>query len=115
MQQGSARPLAVTYITVQGLPHRDQGLLLAALSEAQARLARGARGRERNAELTRKVFCGAKMVRLLARHLLEQGLVGPRESDRVLVEEDKSLQIDLPDADLRGDAHESRAVRRPSP
>ena len=48
------------------------------------------------------------MLRLFTRHALEQRLVGPGQPDRILFEEDHSLQIDLANTDLRRHAHERR-------
>ena len=76
--------------------------------EAEAGFARRARRRERNSEFAREVLCCAKAAQLLASHPFEQGLIGPGQPDRVLVEEDEPLQVDLLDTDVRGNAHEIR-------
>ena len=72
MQHGSARPLAVKYITDHGRRHSDQGEPSSARVEAHAGLGGGAGGAERHAERARQRRGLVDIDRLIARHLLEQ-------------------------------------------
>jgi hypothetical protein len=47
---------------------------------------------------------------LLARHPLVERLVGARLADRVVLEEDEALEVDLLDADLGRHPHEGRQL-----
>ena len=105
MQQGSARPLAVKYITAHGRRHSDQGFL----SALRVRLSPGSVAPEALKLMPRAGglrFGRRKMLRLLPAQALEQRLIGPRHADRSILAEHETLQVDLLHADVVRDAHE---------
>ena len=65
---------------------------------------------KRHAERARQRCRLVEIDRLLRRHPLEQGLVGPRIADGVVLEIDQALEVDLLHADVGGDAHECRQL-----
>ena len=107
MQHGSARPLAVKYITVQGRRHSDHGEPLSRrfrLMPGSEAAPEALKVRRATWQRGRRARCG----RFLAGQLLVQRLVRPRLADGVVVEEHQPLQIDFLDAGVGRDAHEIR-------
>src|SRR5262249_25080890 len=74
--------------------HRPGRAVVVAL-ETHAGLGHGAGGAERHAERARQRGRLVEVARFFLRHALVQRLVGACVADRVLVEEDEALQIDL--------------------
>src|SRR5262249_58189202 len=93
-----------------GSPAQRPGRAVVIPLEAHARLRRSAGGGEGDAVSARKLGRGLEMSRILARHLLVEGLVGAGEADGVVVEKHQALQIDFSPAGLLCEADEGRQL-----
>ena len=106
MQHGSARPLAVKYITVQGRRHSDQGFA----SALRARLSPGSVAPEALKLMPSAAACALRRLEVVRRPPASGARTGPGPGVAmpigVVLEEHQPLQVDLLHADLVGDAHE---------
>src|ERR1700749_4694981 len=76
--------------------------------QAEARFGNCARCAESETERARERSCLVQIVRFIPGHPLIERLIRTCMTDRVILEEDQALQVDLLDADLGGDPHEVR-------
>ena len=114
MQQGSARPLAVKYMTAHGRRHSDQGFF----SDLRDRLSPGSVAPEALKLMPRAAACASAAARccdFVPAEALEQRLIGPRHADRSILAEDETLQVDLLHANVMRDAHEVRQLSNSLP
>src|SRR6202000_2816735 len=89
--------------------HRPRRAVVAAL-EAHAGLGDGGRGAERHAERGRERGRLVEIAAFLARHALVQRLIRPGMADRILLEEDETLETHFLHADLGRHFYERRQL-----
>ena len=111
MQHGSARPLAVKYITVQGRRHSDHGDPSSLALEAHAGFGNRTGGAESHPEGLGKPGRLLQQRRFFAVHALVERLVGPCMPDGIVLEKHQPLQIDLLDTGFGRHLHERGQFR----
>src|SRR5262245_52421164 len=94
-----------------GSPAQRPGRAAIVAFEAHARLCYHTGGAEDDAVGARKLGGRVEMGFVRVRHVLVEGLVGPRVTDGIAFEKHQALQIDLAHADIRRHAHEGRQLR----
>src|SRR5215475_8725901 len=91
-------------------PAQRPGRIIVGLPEAQSRFRSRPGCAEAHAEGAGNLLGLLEVAGIFPAQALEQGLIRPRHTDRLLLEEDEALQVDLLDADTGRNAHEGRQV-----